>query len=106
MNDDFERVAALSELPDGEIMAVDAQGESILLANVDGHVYAISETCTHEGAPLSEGFLTGEACIECPWHAGQFEITTGSVISPPPLVDLATYEVRVDGDDIYVGRPI
>ncbi len=103
MNQEFEQVATLSTLSDGEIMAVEVHGESILLANVDGQVYAISETCSHEGAPLSEGFLTGGTCLECPWHAGRFDLSDGSVIEAPPLVGLTAYAVRVDGDDIYVG---
>ena len=103
MNEGFERVAALSTLSDGEIMAVDVQGESVLLANVDGQVYAISETCSHEGAPLSEGFLIGGTCLECPWHAGQFDLSDGTVIEAPPLVDLTAYVVQVEGDDIFVG---
>ena len=103
MNQGFERVAALSDLSDGEIIAVDVQGESILLANVDGQVYAISETCSHEGAPLSEGILIGGTCLECPWHAGQFDLSDGTVIEAPPLVDLTAYAVQVEGGDIFVG---
>lgn len=103
ISEGFERVAALSDLLDGEIMAVDMQGESILLANVDGQVYAISETCSHEGAPLSEGTLIDGTCLECPWHAGQFDLSDGSVIEAPPIVDLTTYVVQVDGNDIFIG---
>ena len=103
MDEGFERVATLSDLSDGEIMAVDVQGESILLANVGGQVYAVSETCSHEGAPLSEGSLVDGTCLECPWHAGQFDLSDGSVIGAPPITDLTAYAVQVDGDDIYVG---
>lgn len=103
MDEGFERVAALSDLLDGDLMAVDVQGESVLLANVDGRVYAISETCSHEGAPLSEGYLLDGTCLECPWHAGHFDLSDGSVLEAPPIVDLTAYAVQVDGDDIYVG---
>ncbi len=103
MIEGFERVASLSALPDGELMAVDAQGESVLLANVDGQAYAMSETCSHEEALLSEGFLIGGTCLECPWHAGQFDLRDGSVIGAPPIVNLTAYAVQVDGDDIFVG---
>ena len=103
MTEGFERVAALSDLPEGELIAVDVQGESILIANVDGNVYAISETCSHEEAQLSEGFLVGGTCLECPWHAGQFDLKDGTVIGAPPIVNLTAYAVEVKGDDIFVG---
>ena len=77
MDEGFERVATLSDLSDGEIMAVDVQGESILLANVGGQVYAVSETCSHEGAPLSEGSLLDGPCLECHWHAERFDRSGG-----------------------------
>ena len=58
-------------------------------------------SATHEFAFLSEGFVDGDV-IECPLHAGTFDILTGKAMSPPVTEDLRTYSVKVEGDDIYV----
>ena len=44
-------------------------------------------------------------CIECPLHGAQFNIKTGKAETPPATVDLAIYEVKIEGDDIMVGLP-
>ena len=50
---------------------------------------------------MGEGVLEGEV-VECPFHAGQFNVLTGEVVGPPPDEPLPTYEVKVDGDDVSV----
>ena len=78
---------------------MDAAGKKIALFNVDGTFYAIDETCTHRGGPLSEGMLMGIE-VTCPWHGAVFDVRTGSVLGPPAPKGVARYNVRVEGDDI------
>lgn len=47
------------------------EGGKILLAKVKDEVHAMSANCTHYGAPLAKGVLTGEGRITCPWHGGK-----------------------------------
>ncbi|MBI2912989.1 MAG: non-heme iron oxygenase ferredoxin subunit [Chloroflexi bacterium] len=98
---DFVRVASVDEVPPGEMKIVEVDGEDVVLANVDGQIYAIGGTCTHRGGPLGEGVLEGDV-VECPFHAGQFNVRTGEVVGPPPSEPVKTYAVRVDGGDIKV----
>jgi nitrite reductase/ring-hydroxylating ferredoxin subunit len=98
---DFKKVASASEIPAGEMTIVEVDGEEVAIANVDGEFFAFSNTCTHRGGPLGEGILTGDV-VECPFHAGQFNVRTGAVVAPPPSEPVQTYAVRVDGDDISV----
>jgi 3-phenylpropionate/trans-cinnamate dioxygenase ferredoxin component len=60
--------------------------------------------CTHGKALLSEGFLE-DGCIECPLHQGRFDVRTGKAMCAPVTVDLRTYGVKREGDDIYVRTP-
>lgn len=99
---EFKKVAKLSQLPEGELFAVDLGGESVLLVNVDGEIKAVSETCPHEEAPLSEGYLD-DGTLECPWHSSVFDLTTGEVLEGPSLEDLKRYPVRIEGDDVLLG---
>ncbi len=100
---EFVRVASAGDIPPGEMMIVEMEGEEIVIANVGGEFYAFQNECTHRGGPLGEGILTGEV-VECPFHAGQFNVKTGEVVAAPPSNPIATYAVQVDGDDIKVGK--
>ncbi len=100
--EDFVKVATVGDIASGEMKRVEAGGEQILLANVDGTYHAVGDECTHEYASLSEGELAGET-VECPLHSSQFSVRTGKVEFPPADEDLPVYSVRVEGDDILVG---
>jgi nitrite reductase/ring-hydroxylating ferredoxin subunit len=101
---EWHRVASSADLRDGEPLPVDLAGTVIALYRVDDKIYAIDDVCTHEYATLSEGFVEG-GTIECPLHAAQFDIATGECLCGPATQDLRTYEVRLEGDDIYVRAP-
>ena len=94
-------VARLSELAPGRMRYVDLDGLPIALANVGGQIFAFSDSCRHEGGPLSSGVLIGET-VTCPWHGWTYSVRTGKAIVPPVGIRIATYAVRVDGDDVYV----
>ena len=98
----FKTVAKVSDVPEGELLHVELDDETqICLANVGGTVYAIGGECTHEGGPLGEGDLTGTQ-VMCPWHGGEFDVTTGEAKELPPEDPEPTYEVRIEGDEIQV----
>lgn len=105
MNDEttvvWQRVATGSEIPEDEGKAVAVGDRRIAIFNVGGTFYATDDTCTHEYASLAEGYVEG-CVVECPLHAGEFDIRTGKALSPPVTVDIRTYPVRIEGDDILV----
>lgn len=95
------KVAQTSELPPGKGMAVEVEGQTIALFNVDGAYHAIADTCTHAGGPLSDGRLDGNV-VTCPWHGAVFDVTTGEALGPPADDNVHHYQVQVEGDDIHV----
>lgn len=97
----FIKVAQASAIPDQSALCVELNGQRIALFNLGGEFYAIQDACTHEGGPLSEGVIDGEA-VECPWHGAIFNIRTGAVILDPADDPVATYRVRVTDDDIEI----
>jgi nitrite reductase/ring-hydroxylating ferredoxin subunit len=101
---DFIKVARSDELEDGELMAVEVDGEPVCLAKVDGCIYAFTDNCTHISGPLNEGELDGEV-LTCPWHGAQFNVTTGKVLRGPARQDIATYPVRVEDNAVFVSLP-
>ena len=99
--DGWQRVAALADLADDAALAVRLGNRRIALYRLDGKVYALDDVCTHALALLSQGFIENGA-VECPLHGARFDIATGRCLSPPATVDLRTYEVRVEGGEVYV----
>ncbi len=98
---DFKKVLNKADLPASSGKAVEIDGKSIAVFNVDGAIYAIDNTCTHRGGPLAEGDVSGHE-VTCPWHGATFDIRTGEVVGPPAQRAVVRYGVRVMGTDIEV----
>ncbi|MGZ3498701.1 MAG: non-heme iron oxygenase ferredoxin subunit [Vulcanimicrobiaceae bacterium] len=94
-------VAKKSEIAPGTTKKVIVDGTEVMLCNVDGQIYAIEDVCTHDGGALDQGVLD-DACIECPRHGARFDVRTGAALTLPAVMPVASYTVRVDGDDICV----
>lgn len=78
-----------------------SNGKQILLAKQDGRIYALSNRCTHYGAPLHMGVL-GNKRIRCPWHGACFNLETGDIEDFPAFCRLQTYKVDVI-NDFWIG---
>ncbi|MPZ13400.1 MAG: Rieske 2Fe-2S domain-containing protein [Chloroflexi bacterium] len=107
-NDEFVRVAKLGDVPAGTIAEVEIDEQVLVLANVDGGLYAMSAWCTHLGTSLMLGRLSG-CTLTCYAHLWRFDVRTGEPIWPPmarivPGYRLRTHPVRVEGDEILVSR--
>ncbi|HLJ92626.1 MAG TPA: non-heme iron oxygenase ferredoxin subunit [Gemmataceae bacterium] len=100
----FTKVATVAEVTPGQAKPVTVQGRKIALYNINGTFYAIEDVCTHRGASLSEGECQGNIVI-CPWHGAEFDVTTGSHLSPPATRGVTSYKVQVVGDEIQVDVP-
>jgi 3-phenylpropionate/trans-cinnamate dioxygenase ferredoxin subunit len=95
-------VAMLTELKEGTLKQVEADGIPICLARLeDGEVFAISDTCSHEEVELSDGTLD-EDVVECPAHGSCFSVRTGAVAGLPASEPVATYPVTVEDGEIFV----
>ena len=95
-------VARAGDIPSGEARVFEVDGLTLAVANVDGRFYAIDNVCTHDEGPLGSGELQGFA-IECPRHGARFDIRTGAVLAMPATSPVATWQVKLEGDEIKVG---
>src|SRR5919204_5732840 len=93
-------VCRADELPPGESIRFFAD-VAIAVFNADGEFYAVDDTCTHQDASLSDGFLEG-CFVECPLHAAFFDLRTGMPTCLPAKRPVRTHPVTVEGDIIYV----
>jgi 3-phenylpropionate/trans-cinnamate dioxygenase ferredoxin subunit len=101
---DLQKVASLSEIPDGHVKAVELDGDRVVICNVGGALYAISDICSHDYALLSEGELDGNQ-ITCPRHGARFDVQTGKALCLPAVMPVATYKVEVKDGDVYISTP-
>ena len=93
-------VAKTGELAHGDIKPLELEGRTIVLIRDGDQFFATQRKCLHQGGDLSEG-LVSRGFLICPVHGWKFRIATG-VHEISPETCLATYAVRIEGDDIYV----
>jgi nitrite reductase/ring-hydroxylating ferredoxin subunit/uncharacterized membrane protein len=74
---------------------------SVVLVRQGDAIYALRDTCTHLGGPLSEGKLEGNS-IRCPWHGSRFCLEDGRVLDGPAVFPERTFDVRVRQGKIEV----
>lgn len=98
---DFVAVLPAAELPDETLTRADAQGLAVVLARVNGQIYALNDTCVHAGCSLAEGKLEGTSVI-CSCHGSQFNLRDGAVINGPATMSAPHFDVRVGNGVIEV----
>lgn len=91
--EDYVRVGAPKDFPDGAMKLVDAGGMAVLVVRVDGRLNAIADVCSHAGGPLHEGKLQ-DGVVTCPWHGSRFCLGGGRALSGPATFDQPVLEVR------------
>lgn len=102
--EDFVAVAKESELPEGKMVKAEAKGVPVMVVKSGGRIFALAETCSHLGGPLSEGEFDGET-VTCPWHQSKFSIEDGSIRAGPAVYQQPCFEVRVRDGQVEVRAP-
>jgi 3-phenylpropionate/trans-cinnamate dioxygenase ferredoxin subunit len=100
---EFVRVAALAEIPEGEVRAYEIPAGRVAIAHAENRLFAFADECTHAGCSLSEGELDDrEATVECPCHGSVFDVETGEPVEGPAVDPVAVYSVRLEADWVEV----
>lgn len=98
-------VAQIGDIPEGEGIKIDAAVlgtvDDVAVFNDGDEYFALDDTCSHETASLSEGWVE-DGCVECPLHAAKFCLGDGAVQSMPATVDAVTHKVVISGSEIRV----
>ncbi len=97
----FVPAVKVSELEEGTFRSLELNGTRVLVSKIGGVVSAVSGTCTHEDTDLGLGFLLEERVV-CPLHLSQFDLRTGAVMNPPATVPLRRFNVKIEGETIFV----
>jgi nitrite reductase/ring-hydroxylating ferredoxin subunit len=96
----FQRVASLADIGPYDIVPVTIGDTEIVLYQVEGSIYASQRYCVHQGSDLTEGIVSSGFLV-CAAHAWRFDAKTG-VHEISRQTCLATFAVKVEGDDVLV----
>ncbi len=95
------RIDEAEHLNPGQMLGIMVEGKDILLANIEGKLYAIDNKCSHEDAILYNGALKQD-CVECPLHGSRFSFKTGLPMEEPATEPVNTYLIHKEQDGYYI----
>lgn len=101
MAGELTKAASLDDIQPGTLLGVEVEGTRVCLANVDGEIYAFQDNCSHKEFPLSAGELEGDQVV-CSWHGARFDCGSGRALALPAIRPIRTFDVKVEGDAVYV----
>ena len=99
----FVKIARLADVPPDSAIEVIVGQEPYAICNAGGSIHALSGVCLHQGGPIGQGQIRDGSVI-CPWHMWEYDCRTGQNDFDPAM-RLATYEVKVEGEDILLQVP-
>jgi nitrite reductase/ring-hydroxylating ferredoxin subunit len=101
---DFVEAACLADIPPGTGTCVTVAGKDVALFNVDGTIYAMEDSCLHQGLSLGTSKLEGKV-VTCRGHGWRYDVTTGCTLHVKDY-GVATYPVKVLNGKIRVALTI
>ena len=105
MSDEFINVADITDIEINQSQSVELDGKSILICHTTKGIFAVEDKCSHADIPLC-GWQIIDNFITCPVHGAVFDLTDGSVQSPPAFEDLETFEVQIEGTTISIKKEL
>jgi NADPH-dependent 2,4-dienoyl-CoA reductase/sulfur reductase-like enzyme/nitrite reductase/ring-hydroxylating ferredoxin subunit len=101
-NNEWIRAIDEGELKEGVPAVIEVEEEKrVLLVRSEGRIYACGNECSHYHAPLSDGLLVGHV-VTCPWHNARFDVRNGSLVAPPGLNGVPSYETKVEDGQVWI----
>ncbi|MFF5205418.1 Rieske (2Fe-2S) protein [Streptosporangium sp. NPDC000396] len=95
------KVCKLDDIPDDGVIGVEVEGTPVALVRRGDEVFALHDVCSHAEVKLSEGEVYDNS-LECWLHGSCFDLRTGKPTGPPAIKPVPVYQVKIDGDDVFV----
>lgn len=97
----FVEAGAAGDVAPGELRAVSVDDVHVLLANVEGELYAFRNGCPVDELPLEGGRLTGTVLV-CPWHNCAYDARSGKRADGEEGPGLAVVPIAVHGGSVRI----
>jgi nitrite reductase/ring-hydroxylating ferredoxin subunit len=113
-------VCAFDDLKSGEMKIAPVGKFGVGVYNIEGALYALTNYCPHEGAPLCLGRVqgtneAGSSAVErvrqvragevlrCPWHGWEFDLKTGKSLADAKR-GIRTYAAFLKEGNVVISR--
>jgi nitrite reductase/ring-hydroxylating ferredoxin subunit len=98
---DFERFPDAANIAAGSARAFSVGRYEVAVFNVAGELFALENSCPHQGGPLADGWLE-DSLVTCPWHGWCFDVQTGKM-TLGDFARVTRFAVQRDGGDLLLG---
>ena len=110
-------IGSASEIELGGRKLFEIAGRSIVVFNIGGEFFGLTNRCPHKGGELCKGKISGFVSspepgvydymhkgevIRCPWHGWEFHIRTGKSWCDPLSMNARSYDVVVKKGDAVI----
>ena len=99
--ENWQRLIALDEIPNGGFKCLDVEAEHLLICRLNGEAFVLINKCSHLGLRLDHAAMY-ENEIVCPHHNACFDVRSGNRLSGPAIYPLGGYSCRVVGGQVEV----
>jgi len=97
---EFIKVAKYDDIPGVSGIKIKVNGKNIALFKYKNNIYAIRNSCPHQGAGLADGHIN-DSKVVCPLHRWQFDLETGA-FTGNENIRIPTYRTKVENNDVYI----
>ncbi len=98
----FQKVAHIDDIPMGTMKQFKLGLDLVVIAHTDKGFCAVEDCCSHDSAPISDGYIDADGHIVCARHGAKFDCCSGEVKAPPAVVGIETYELKIENNEIYI----
>lgn len=111
------RLCSIDDVHSGGMKEIRIQNRRIVIGRKGDAYFAMHGLCPHQGASFACGSLSGTLfpakevsaykygkegeIVRCPWHNWEFDMASGCSVHDPKM-RVKTYEVKVQGNDLYI----
>jgi nitrite reductase/ring-hydroxylating ferredoxin subunit len=92
------------DVPERGMKEITVGCEQLVICRLNGQFFVVRGICSHRGARLAEGKVSG-AVLRCPWHGASFDVRTGVWLRGPACRDLKSYKAKVVDGEVVISIP-
>ena len=97
----WHHIGKVGDMSPGTVAAREVGQRRLALINHDGQLFALDGVCPHKMGNLADGqLILGE--LACPLHGFRYCLETGESAVPKDVPGVRSYELRVEGEDVFV----
>jgi len=98
----FHKIATTDQIPIGTMKSFLIGLDKVVVCHTNDGFYAVEDICSHDSAPISDGHIDATGHIVCARHGAKFDCQSGEAKTPPAIVGIETFELKIENNEIYI----